>query len=70
MNFVVRDTLIYQKKRQRFCIFKSLDKYIFELIHDKNQHFEINRCYFQIAESFLCVKFFQKTVTIQTHYSQ
>lgn len=36
INFVMRNTLIYHKKRQRLCIFKSLDKYIFELIHDKN----------------------------------
>ena len=51
MNFEMHDDLIYHKKRQRLCISTDLDKEIFDLTHDKNQHFEINRCYARISES-------------------
>ena len=51
LNFIIRDDLIYHKKRQRLCISKSLDKKIFMLTYDNNQHFEINRCYVRISES-------------------
>ena len=51
LNFIIRDDLIYHKKRQRLCISKSLNKEIFMLTHDNNQHFEVNRCYARISES-------------------
>ena len=51
MNFVVQKQLIYHKERFRLCIFTTIEKEIFELIHDKNQHSKINRCYARISES-------------------
>ena len=51
LNFIMRDDLIYHKKRQRLCISASLDKEIFMLTHDKNQHFGVNRCYARISEN-------------------
>ena len=51
MNFVLRNDLIYHEERQRLCISSSLDKEIFDLTHNKNQYFEINRCYARISES-------------------
>ena len=51
INFVVQKKLIYYKERFRLCIFTTLEKEIFELTHDKNQHSKINRCYARISES-------------------
>ena len=51
MNFVVQKQLIYHKERLRLCILTTIEKEIFELTHDKNQHSRINRCYARISES-------------------
>ena len=60
MNFVLRDNLIYHRKRQRLCISSFLNKEIFDLTHNKNQHFEINRCYARISESLYVSHLFKK----------
>ena len=60
MNFVLRDDLIYHRKRQRLCISSFLNKKIFDLTHNKNQHFEINRCYARISESLYVSHLFKK----------
>ena len=60
LNFIMRDDLIYHKKRQRLCISASLDKEILILTHDKNQHFDINRCYARISENLYISHLFRK----------
>lgn len=50
INFFKKNDLIYHKERFRLCLFTSTKKEIFELIHDKNQHSDINRYYARINE--------------------
>ena len=70
MNFVIRQELIYHKNRQRLCIFKSFDKDIFNLTHDKNQHSEINRCYARISECLYISHLLRKLRQYVTHCFQ
>ena len=44
INFELRNELIYyiDEKRLRLCIFKSVKKEIFHMIHDDNHHFDIH----------------------------
>ena len=70
MNFVIRQKLIYHKNRQRLCIFKSFDKDIFNLTHDKNQHSEINRCYARISECLYISHLLRKLRQYVTHCFQ
>ena len=70
MNFVIRQELIYHKNRQRLCIFKSFDKDMFNLTHDKNQHSEINRCYARISECLYISHLLRKLRQYVTHCFQ
>ena len=60
ISFVMQNNLIYHKKRCRLFISKFLKKNMFEFVYDQNQHFEINRCYKQISESFYIFHFSRK----------
>ena len=67
IDFEIEDGLIYHKDRKRLCIPSSLDKEIFEMVHDQNQHSGVTRCYHRISESLFIPRLSRKLRTYIKH---
>ena len=71
VNFELRDELIYyiDEKYLRLCIFKSLKKKIFHMIHDDNHHFNTHRCFTKISKTMFIPQLLKKIYTYIKHCS-
>ena len=70
IDFEMHNDLIYHKKNRRLCISKSIEKEIFDLTHDNNQHSDAIKCFYRIRESFFISRLFKKLKTYIDHCSQ
>ena len=70
MNFELRDELIYyiNEKRLRLCIFKSMKKEIFHMIHDDNHYFDIHQCFMKISKTMFIFRLLKKIYIYIKHY--
>ena len=71
INFELRDELIYyiNKKRLRLCIFKSVKKEIFHMIHDDNHRFNIHQCFTKISKTMFISRLLKKICIYIKHCS-
>ena len=70
IDFELHNELIYHKENRRLCIFVSIEKDIFNLTHDKNQHSSATRCFHRIRESIFIFRLSKKLKTYIDHYFQ
>ena len=62
INFKLHDELIYyiNEKRFRLCIFKSVKRKIFYMIHDDNHHFNTHRYFTKISKTMFILRLLKK----------
>ena len=70
INFEFHNDLIYHKKRRKLCISSNLEKYVFELAHDKNQHSEAHRCFQRINDTLFIFRLSRKIRVYIDHCSK
>ena len=70
IDFEMHNDFIYYKKNRRLCISKSIEKKIFNLTHDNNQHSDAIKCFYRIKEFLFISRLFKKLKTYIDHCSQ
>ena len=70
IDFELHNELIYHKENRRLCIFAFVEKDIFKLTHDRNQHSSATRCFHRIRESIFISRLSKKLRTYIDHCSQ
>ena len=60
IDFELHNELIYHKNRRKFCISSNIEKKIFVLTHDRNQHFEAHGCFQRINDTLFVFRLFRK----------
>ena len=70
IEFELHRGLIYHKKNRRLCVSASVEKKIFNLAHDQNQHSGTTRCFHRIKESIFIFRLSKKLRTYIDHCFQ
>ena len=70
IDFELHNELIYHKENRKLCISASVEKDIFNLTHDRNQHSSATRCFHRIKESIFIFRLSRKLRTYIDHCFQ